>query len=174
VNIVPGYGDVGAAIAEHPTIDMVAFTGSNDTGKLVMQAAARSNLKRVLLELGGKSPNIVLDDANIDAAVEGSFFGLFWFEGQCCSAASRLFVQKGIHDAFVERMLARTPGKSLATRLIRRRHRARWSARSSMTRSWVTSGVGATRVRHCSPAGTDGGIGAISSSQRFSTKSGTR
>jgi aldehyde dehydrogenase (NAD+) len=113
VNIVPGYGDVGAAIAEHPTIDMVAFTGSNDTGKLVMQAAARSNLKRVLLELGGKSPNIVLDDADMDAAVEGSFFGLFWFEGQCCSAASRLFVQKGIHDAFVERMLARTRREKL-------------------------------------------------------------
>jgi aldehyde dehydrogenase (NAD+) len=108
VNIVPGYGDIGAAIAEHPTIDMVAFTGSNDTGKLVMQAAARSNLKRVLLELGGKSPNIVLDDADMEAAVEGSFFGLFWFDGQCCSAASRLFVQKGIHDAFVERMLTRT------------------------------------------------------------------
>jgi aldehyde dehydrogenase (NAD+) len=113
VNIVPGYGDVGAAIAEHPTIDMVAFTGSNDTGKLVMQAAARSNLKRVLLELGGKSPNIVLDDADMDAAVEGSFFGLFWFEGQCCSAGSRLFVQKGIHDAFIERMLARTRREKL-------------------------------------------------------------
>jgi aldehyde dehydrogenase (NAD+) len=113
VNIVPGYGDVGAAIAEHPTIDMVAFTGSNDTGKLVMQAAGRSNLKRVLLELGGKSPNIVLDDADMDAAVEGSFFGLFWFEGQCCSAGSRLFVQKGIHDAFIERMLARTRREKL-------------------------------------------------------------
>jgi aldehyde dehydrogenase (NAD+) len=113
VNIVPGYGHVGAAIAEHPSIDMVAFTGSDETGKLVMQAAARSNLKRVSLELGGKSPNIVLDDANMDAAVEGSFFGLFWFEGQCCSAASRLFVQKGVHDAFVERMLARTRREKL-------------------------------------------------------------
>jgi aldehyde dehydrogenase (NAD+) len=113
VNIVPGYGHVGAAIAEHPSIDMVAFTGSDETGKLVMQAAARSNLKRVSLELGGKSPNIVLDDANMDAAVEGSFFGLFWFEGQCCSAASRLFVQKGVYDAFVERMLARTRREKL-------------------------------------------------------------
>jgi aldehyde dehydrogenase (NAD+) len=113
VNIVPGYGHVGAAIAEHPSIDMVAFTGSDETGKLVMQAAARSNLKRVSLELGGKSPNIVLDDADMDAAVEGSFFGLFWFEGQCCSAASRLFVQKGVHDAFVERMLARTRREKL-------------------------------------------------------------
>jgi aldehyde dehydrogenase (NAD+) len=113
VNIVPGYGHVGAAIAEHPSIDMVAFTGSDETGKLVMQAAARSNLKRVSLELGGKSPNIVLDDADMDAAVEGSFFGLFWFEGQCCSAASRLFVQKGVYDAFVERMLARTRREKL-------------------------------------------------------------
>jgi aldehyde dehydrogenase (NAD+) len=114
VNIVPGYGETaGAAIAEHPAIDMVAFTGSTEVGRLIMQAAARTNLKRVSLELGGKSPNIVLDDADIDAAVEGSFFGLFWFEGQCCTAASRLFVQEGIHDAFVERMLARTHRQKL-------------------------------------------------------------
>jgi aldehyde dehydrogenase (NAD+) len=114
VNIVPGFGETaGAAIAEHPDVDKVAFTGSTEVGKLIAQAAARSNLKRVSLELGGKSPNIVLADADLDAAVEGSFFGLFWFEGQCCTAGSRLFVQSKIHDEFVDRMLARTRKQKL-------------------------------------------------------------
>ncbi len=109
INIVPGFGETaGAAIAEHMDIDKVAFTGSTEVGKIIMGAAARTNLKRVSLELGGKSPNIVMSDADLDAAVEGSFFGMFWFEGQCCTAASRLFVQSDIHDEFVERMLART------------------------------------------------------------------
>lgn len=109
INIVPGFGETaGAAIAEHPDVDKVAFTGSTEVGKSIAQAAARSNLKRVSLELGGKSPNIVLADADIEAAVEGSFFGLFWFEGQCCTAGSRLFVQSKIHDEFVDRMLTRT------------------------------------------------------------------
>jgi aldehyde dehydrogenase (NAD+) len=114
VNIVPGFGETaGAAIAEHPDVDKVAFTGSTEVGKVIAQAAARSNLKRVSLELGGKSPNIVLADADLDAAVEGSFFGLFWFEGQCCTAGSRLFVQSKIHDEFVDRMLARTRKQKL-------------------------------------------------------------
>jgi aldehyde dehydrogenase (NAD+) len=114
VNIVPGFGETaGAAIAEHPGVDKVAFTGSTAVGKLIAEASARSNLKRVSLELGGKSPNIVLADADLDAAVEGSFFGLFWFEGQCCTAGSRLFVQSKIHDEFVDRMLARTRKQKL-------------------------------------------------------------
>ena len=109
VNIVPGFGETaGAALAEHMDVDKIAFTGSTEVGKLIMRAAGRTNLKRVSLELGGKSPNIVLADADLDAAVEGSFFGLFWFQGQCCTAASRLFVDGKIHDEFVERMLART------------------------------------------------------------------
>jgi aldehyde dehydrogenase (NAD+) len=79
VNIVPGYGETaGAAISEHMDIDKVAFTGSTEVGKLIMQAAGRTNLKRVTLELGGKSPNIVFADADLDAAIEGSFFGLFF------------------------------------------------------------------------------------------------
>jgi aldehyde dehydrogenase (NAD+) len=114
VNIVPGFGETaGASIAEHPNVDKVAFTGSTEVGKRIAQAAARSNLKRVSLELGGKSPNIILTDADLDAAVEGSFFGLFWFEGQCCTAGSRLFVQSKIHDEFVDRMLARTRKQKL-------------------------------------------------------------
>ena len=113
VNIVPGFGAAGAAIAEHMDVDKVAFTGSTEVGKLIMQAAGRSNLKRVTLELGGKSPNIVLADADLDNAVEGSFIGLFLNQGQCCCAGSRLFVQGKIHDEFVERMLARTRKQKL-------------------------------------------------------------
>jgi aldehyde dehydrogenase (NAD+) len=106
VNIVPGFGETaGAAVAEHNDIDKVAFTGSTEVGKLVMQAAARSNLKRVTLELGGKSPNIIFADSDLDAAVEGAHLALFFNQGQCCCAGSRLFVEKKVHDEFVERML---------------------------------------------------------------------
>jgi len=109
VNIVPGYGETaGAAIAEHPDVDKVAFTGSTEVGKLIMQAAARSNLKRVTLELGGKSPNIVFADADLDSAVEGAFTALFFNQGQCCCAGSRLFVEDTIHDEFVDRVVKRT------------------------------------------------------------------
>jgi aldehyde dehydrogenase (NAD+) len=114
VNIIPGYGETaGAALAEHMDVDKVAFTGSTEVGKLIMQAAGRSNLKRVTLELGGKSPNIILSDADIDAAVEGSFVGLFFNQGQCCCAGSRLFVQDKIHDEFVDRMVTRTRKQKL-------------------------------------------------------------
>ena len=109
VNIIPGYGETaGAAIAEHMDIDKVAFTGSTEVGKLILQASGRSNLKRVTLELGGKSPNIVFADADLDAAIEGSFFGLFFNQGQCCCAGSRLFVESKVYDEFVNRMVKRT------------------------------------------------------------------
>src|SRR5437588_3153980 len=106
INVVPGYGETaGAAISEHMDVDKVAFTGSTEVGKLIMQAAARTNLKRVTLELGGKSPNVVFADSDIDAAVEGSHFALFFNQGQCCCAGSRLFVEQKVHDDFVERMV---------------------------------------------------------------------
>jgi aldehyde dehydrogenase (NAD+) len=109
INIVPGFGETaGAAIAEHNDVDKVAFTGSTEVGKLIMGAAARSNLKRVTLELGGKSPNVVFADADMDAAVEGAFFALFFNQGQCCCAGSRLFVESTVHDEFVERLIKRT------------------------------------------------------------------
>jgi aldehyde dehydrogenase (NAD+) len=109
LNVIPGYGETaGAAIAEHMDVDKVAFTGSTEVGKLIMQAAAKSNLKRVTLELGGKSPNIVFADSDLDAAVEGAFFALFFNQGQCCCAGSRLFVEGKIHDQFVEKLHART------------------------------------------------------------------
>lgn len=104
VNVVPGMGPTaGGAIAAHPHIHKVAFTGSTQVGQLVMRAAAESNLKKVTLELGGKSPNIVFKDANLDEAIETSHFGLFFNQGQCCCAGSRIFVEGAVYDAFVER-----------------------------------------------------------------------
>ena len=104
VNILPGYGPTaGQAIARHMDVDKVAFTGSTEVGHLIMEAAAQTNLKRVTLELGGKSPNIVFADADMDRAVEGSHFALFFNQGQCCCAGSRLFVERKAYDEFVER-----------------------------------------------------------------------
>ena len=108
VNLLPGYGPTaGAAIARHMDVDKVAFTGSTEVGHLIMEAAAQTNLKRVTLELGGKSPNIVFADADMDKAVEGSHFALFFNQGQCCCAGSRLFVEEKAYDEFVERSAAR-------------------------------------------------------------------
>lgn len=108
LNVIPGYGaTAGAAISEHKDIDKVAFTGSGPVGSMVMQAAARSNMKRVSLELGGKSPNVVFADADLDAAVEGAYFGLFFNQGQCCCAGSRLFVEEKIKKEFVARLVAK-------------------------------------------------------------------
>jgi aldehyde dehydrogenase (NAD+) len=104
VNLLPGYGPTaGTAIARHMDVDKVAFTGSTEVGQLVMEAAAKSNLKRVTLELGGKSPNIIFADTDIDEAVEGAHFGLFFNHGQCCCAGSRVFVEEKIYDQFVEK-----------------------------------------------------------------------
>ncbi len=104
VNILPGYGPTaGQAIARHMDVDKVAFTGSTEVGHLIMEAAAQTNLKRVTLELGGKSPNIVFADADLDKAVEGAHFALFFNQGQCCCAGSRLFVERQAYDEFVNR-----------------------------------------------------------------------
>jgi aldehyde dehydrogenase (NAD+) len=103
VNILPGFGaTAGAAIANHMDIDKVAFTGSTEVGHLILEAAGRSNLKRVSLELGGKSPNIIFADADMDKAIEGSHMGLFFNQGQVCCAGSRVFVEDRIYDEFVE------------------------------------------------------------------------
>jgi phenylacetaldehyde dehydrogenase len=107
VNIVPGYGETaGAALAAHPDVDKIAFTGSTEVGKLILQAAA-GNLKKVSLELGGKSPNVVFGDVDIDAAVAGSSSAIFFNHGQCCCAGSRLYVQNDIFDKVVEGVSAR-------------------------------------------------------------------
>src|SRR5947199_3969286 len=114
INVVPGYGPTaGAAISSHMDIDKVAFTGEYLTGQVVSEAAAKSNLKRVSLELGGKSPNVVFADADLDAAIEGAYFGLFFNQGQCCCAGSRLFVEEEIYEEFVERMLLKAKSRKV-------------------------------------------------------------
>ena len=105
INVVPGYGPTaGAALVNHPGIDKIAFTGSGETARIIMRQAATS-LKRLTFELGGKSPNIVFADADLDAAVAGAHLGIHLNQGQCCCAGSRLFVEDSIHDAFVERVV---------------------------------------------------------------------
>jgi aldehyde dehydrogenase (NAD+) len=112
INVVPGYGPTaGAALSGHMDVDKIAFTGETTTGKIVMTAAANSNLKRVSLELGGKSPNVVFADADLDAAIEGAYFGLFFNQGQCCCAGSRLFVEEKVYDQFVEKMVAKAKSR---------------------------------------------------------------
>jgi phenylacetaldehyde dehydrogenase len=102
VNIVTGLGEeAGAPLAAHPDVDKVAFTGSTEVGKLILQAAA-GNLKKVSLELGGKSPNVILDDADLDSAIAGAASAIFFNHGQCCCAGSRLYVEKKSFDKVVE------------------------------------------------------------------------
>ncbi len=104
LNIVTGYGPTaGAALAEHLNVDKIAFTGGSATGRIIMQAASK-NLKRMSLELGGKSPNIVFADSDIDSAVDGVMTGIFFNQGEVCCAGSRLFLERSIHDEFVEKL----------------------------------------------------------------------
>jgi len=107
VNIVPGYGETaGAALAAHPGIDKIAFTGSTEVGKLIARAAAE-NLTKVSLELGGKAPNIVFADADMDQAVNGAMMGIFFNQGQVCCAGSRLFVEEKVKEEFLGRLKER-------------------------------------------------------------------
>ena len=102
VNIVPGFGETaGAALAVHPDVDKIAFTGSTEVGKIILKAAA-GNLKKVSLELGGKSPNIIFADTDVSAAIKGGAAAIFFNHGQCCTAGSRLFIEKNIFDKVVE------------------------------------------------------------------------
>jgi aldehyde dehydrogenase (NAD+) len=113
INILNGIGEVtGAALVDHPGVDKIAFTGHVDTAKIIQRRAAES-LKRLTFELGGKSPNVVFADADLDQAVEGAFHAIYFHGGQCCTAGSRLFVERRIHDAFVERLVARAKTRRL-------------------------------------------------------------
>jgi acyl-CoA reductase-like NAD-dependent aldehyde dehydrogenase len=105
VNLVQGRGDVGAALVQHEDVDGVFFTGSTDTGEQIARAAG---LKKQLLELGGNGPQIVLGDADLDAAVEGAVLGCFYLAGQVCTSAERILVHEDVHDAFVERLMDKT------------------------------------------------------------------
>src|SRR5204863_5213717 len=102
VNVVTGAGETaGAAIVAHPDVDKIAFTGSVDVGKTIMRAAA-GTLKKISLELGGKSPNIFFADADFEVAVEGALFGVFFNQGEVCSAGSRILVERPIYGRFVD------------------------------------------------------------------------
>ena len=104
INIVSGFGaTAGAAIAKHPKIEKVAFTGSTATGKIIMKLAAESNLKKVTLELGGKSPNIVFNDADLDKTIQNLIVSIFYNSGEVCCAGSRLLIQSGVYDQVVEK-----------------------------------------------------------------------
>ena len=108
VNVITGPGSkIGQHMAEHPKVDKIAFTGSTEVGRSVMRAAA-TNIKKLSLELGGKSPNVVFADANIDAAVAGAFFAIYLNTGQVCQAGSRLLLQESVKDQFMEKLIAFT------------------------------------------------------------------
>lgn len=113
VNIVPGFGETaGAALVAHPGVDKIAFTGEGRTAQIIMKSAAET-LKRITFELGGKSPNIVFADADLDAAIEGAVLGLYLNQGQCCCAGSRLFVQESVYDQFVDRLASKVNDRKL-------------------------------------------------------------
>ncbi len=123
LNIVPGYGETaGAALAAHPDVDKVAFTGSTEVGRLIVGSAA-GNLKKVSLELGGKSPNVVLKDADLDVAIPGAASAIFFNHGQCCCAGSRLYVEREVFDKVTEgvaeaaRKIRLGPGLSPSTEM---------------------------------------------------------
>uniref|UniRef100_A0A672JQ24 aldehyde dehydrogenase (NAD(+)) n=2 Tax=Salarias fasciatus TaxID=181472 RepID=A0A672JQ24_SALFA len=119
VNVVPGYGQTAAcAISHHMDIDKVAFTGSTAVGKLIQKAAGESNLKRVTLELGGKNPNIVFADCDLEHAVEQAHSGLFFNQGQCCLAGSRVFVEEPIYEEFVRRSVQKAKSRVLGNPLL--------------------------------------------------------
>jgi len=107
LNVVPGFGPTaGAALVAHTGVNAIAFTGETSTGRLIMQNASRS-LKKVSLELGGKSPNIVFADADLEAATRGSIFAIFYNKGEVCTAGSRLFVERSVHGPLVEKLVDR-------------------------------------------------------------------
>ena len=117
INVVPGFGaTAGAALVKHPDVDKIAFTGDGKTAQVIMNDASQS-LKRISFELGGKSPNIVFADADLEAAVAGAEFGLFFNQGQCCCAGSRIFVEDSIHDHFVDKVIERAKSRVLGNPL---------------------------------------------------------
>ncbi|HEX3728148.1 MAG TPA: aldehyde dehydrogenase family protein [Pirellulales bacterium] len=117
INLVNGFGETaGAALVAHPDVDKIAFTGHVDTAKIIQKAAADS-LKRVTFELGGKSPNVIFADADMEEAVAGAFHAIYFHGGQCCTAGSRLFVEEKIHRDFVERLAAKAKGRRIGNPL---------------------------------------------------------
>ncbi|MEM8667480.1 MAG: aldehyde dehydrogenase family protein [Planctomycetota bacterium] len=113
INVVPGFGPTaGSAVVKHPLIDKIAFTGEHRTAQIITRESA-DTLKRLTFELGGKSPNVIFPDADMDAAVAGAYVGLFLNQGQCCCAGSRVFVEESCHDEFVEKLQAMTANRKV-------------------------------------------------------------
>ena len=107
INVVPGFGPTaGAALVKHPGVDKIAFTGEGTTAKIIQREAA-DTFKRLTFELGGKSPNVIFADADLDSAIEGAHFGLYFNQGQCCCAGSRLYVEERVHDEVIDRLRER-------------------------------------------------------------------
>ena len=118
VNVVTGDGpSAGAPLAAHPGVDKVTFTGETATGRKILEAS-KGNLKRVSLELGGKSPNVIFADADLDAAVEGTYGAVYFNQGQCCIAGARVYVHEEVEDAFVEKLLAKLKSVRLGSGLL--------------------------------------------------------
>jgi betaine-aldehyde dehydrogenase len=155
VNIVTGRGEgAGAMLADHPGVDKIAFTGSVEVGKTVMAAAAKT-LKRVTLELGGKSPNIIFADADFEAAIQGALFGVFVNQGEVCSAGSRILVQRSVYHRVIEAMVERArtialgPGLDRETRmgpLVSKRHFERVRSYQEIGKREATLALGGNRA----------------------------
>lgn len=149
-NVVQGYGDVGAGLVGHDVVAKVSVTGSVPTGRKVLSLAG-SKMKHATMELGGKSPLIVFDDADIENAIGGAMLGNFYSTGQICSNGTRVFVQSGIHDRFVERLVERTKKSASAIRSTPKPRWGRWCRKRSTTRSSAIS-KSASRMAPFSPA----------------------
>ena len=177
VNIVTGLGPTGAALTAHPDVDKIAFTGSAEVGKIIMRTAA-DTLKKISLELGGKSPNILFADADFEASVDGALFGLFINQGEVCSAGSRILVERPIYKKVVDAMVEKARGIRLGqwTRARDEDGAAREPA-SSSTGSSPTRRSERGRRSSRSAVGARAAarsIAACSSSRRSSTTSTTR
>src|SRR5438552_12650144 len=117
INVVPGYGPTaGGDIVKHPGIDKIAFTGEGATAQIIMREAAPT-LKRITFELGGKSPNIIYADSDLDAAAAGAHLGLYFNQGQCCCAGSRVYVEEKVHDKFIDKVAAMNKTRKLGNQL---------------------------------------------------------
>src|SRR6266536_3907358 len=138
-NVVPGPGAVvGAAMADHPGIDKISFTGETATGKAILRAAA-GTVKRVSMELGGKSPNVVFADADLDAAARGAINAIFYGKGELCSAGSRLLVEESVHDALLEKVVERA--KAMGARLVAGGNRASVDGKGAFFQATVFDAV---------------------------------
>jgi aldehyde dehydrogenase (NAD+) len=147
INIISGFGKTaGAAIASHMGVDKCAFTGSTVTGRSIMKAAASSNLKKVTLELGGKSPTIVFNDADLDAAIDWANFGIYFNHGQCCCAGSRIYVQEDIYDKFVEKFTARAKKNVVGDPFAPKTIQGPQVSELQFTRIWTTSNLAEMKV----------------------------